>query len=289
MELAQNNAESMGAQTEYSAASLMGASALSEQFAKRGLARSVQTNAKAQIDREKQTHELDPMAYRLSELPEETVEVVYRRGKENMSSEDVLRYFRENRNEYLKTADMEGNTGIDACTSDPITQKSLVLAENSANQTRGLLPKLIGGAVSSVKEIAKGRSAWLDFSRADTSGEKRRFPFSAFAAVIAVAMSLMLIVAGTVMVTRAQGSISSLKKQIDVTSAEVAKLKSDFEVQNDMLEIRRIAIEEYGMVDEDFVDTDYIELSPGDSVESFEEESKDGLGLSGLLSAIGIK
>ena len=55
------------------------------------------------------------------------------------------------------------------------------------------------------------------------------------------------------------------------------------------MEIRRIAIEEYGMVDEDYLKMHYISLGAEDSVEQYEDEGEKKVGLSALLSALGIK
>ncbi|MBQ8214226.1 MAG: hypothetical protein IJZ80_09470, partial [Clostridia bacterium] len=72
-------------------------------------------------------------------------------------------------------------------------------------------------------------------------------------------------------------------------SVQAEELKSDLEVGNDLLEIRQIATEEYGMVAEDYVKMDYISLRGDDSVEVYQEEREESVGLSALLSAIGLK
>lgn len=264
--------------------------ALSESFAQRGLAKSVQISAEEQIRNEEVTRSIAPQAYRLSQMSQATLNGHYRRGKENMSSEDVLRYFAENRREHVQNADFEGNTGIDTC-EEPLGNEEPVTALDCASEknARTLVEKAKKTALTAKDKLFAAAPTWVDFSRADTSREKRRFPLSAFAAVLAVAMSLMLIVASSVMLTRAEGNLSSLKKEITNTSAEVAKMKSDFEASIDLLEIRRIAVEEYGMVDKDYVKVEYIELNPEDSVESFEEEEKREVGLSAILSALGLK
>ena len=66
-------------------------------------------------------------------------------------------------------------------------------------------------------------------------------------------------------------------------------MRSELEASLDLLEIRRIAMEEYGMVEEEYVKMDYISLQTEDSVEAFEDDRSSGVGLSSLLSAIGIK
>jgi len=273
-----------------SAADASGAAVLFDRFADRGIVNSVRRGVKEQMDREAQTRALDPQAYRLSQMPQGTLDAVYRRGKETMSSEDVLRYFGENRRHHLQNADMEGNTGIDACENSVGAENgqpgtAIIKSKSLRNLPVGMKKRV----VKTTKRLMAQTPKWIDFSRADTSAEKRRFPLSALAAVIVIALCLMLIVASSVMLTRAESEISSLKKEIDDTSTEISKLRSDFEVQNDLLEIRRIAVEEYGMVSEEFVRMQYMQGTGEDSVESFEELSRETVGLDAILSAIGLK
>ena len=263
-------------------------SILSDCFVKQSVRKAAQNDAHRQIEREDETRAIDPQAYRLSSMSQAQMNGCYRLGKETMSSDDVLRYFTENRNQYLQNATLEGNTGIDECESDPVTKRSLMLAEDAPQKVSVI--KHIGSlAVAAKGSFWAARHSWLDFSRADSSKETRRFPLSAFAALVAVAMSLMLIVASSILVTNGESGVNDLKKEIDLTSIELAKLRSDFEVRNDLLEIRKIAVEEYGMVSKDFLKSEQIELAAEDSVEYFEEEPREKVGFAALLSAIGIK
>lgn len=251
---------------------------------------SVRHSAEQQIEREAQTRAMDPQSYRLSQMSQAALNGRYRRGKEAMSSEDVLRYFHENRSCHVQTADFEGNTGIDECECKLQAERCTDVTTQEKKLTLRELPQeLKNRAVTEVKRLFADKARWMDFSRADAGKEKRRFPLSALAAVVAVAMCLMLIVASSVMLSGAASSIGSLKKEIDTTTAEISKLRSDFEVQNDLLEIRRIAMEEYGMVDEEFIKMEYMESLAEDSVESFEEKPRESVGLDAILSAIGLK
>ena len=267
-----------------------GAAVLFDRFADRGVVNAVRRGVKEQIEREAKTRALDPQAYRLSQMPQGTLDAVYRRGKETMSSEDVLRYFGENRRQYLQNADFEGNTGIDECEDNTLGEKSLVHTQSVKRKSLRELPEVVKRRViKTTKRLTTQSPKWFDLSRAEKDSKGRRFPVSALAAIIAVAMSLFLIVASSVMVSRAESEIGSLKKEIDDTSAEISKLRSDFEVQNDLLEIRRIAVEEYGMVSEEFVKMQYMEGTSEDSVESFEEAPRQNVSLDAILSAIGLK
>ena len=260
--------------------------ALSDRYAARGLLKSVRETAAQQMQREEETRTLAPHAYRLSLLSEHTVHARYRLGKNEMSSSDLVRYFSETRAHRIQNADFSGNTGIDEL--EPIPEKSepgaptrdraIILSEQVKALSKRTGTKLLGAFPT-----------WFDGAKADTSHETRRFPLSAFAAVLVVAMSLMLIVASSVMLMRAENSIGALKDEISAMSEEVTELKSDLDVKYDLLEIRRIAIEEYGMVDEDYVRVQHMNLKTEDSVEVYEDEREDGIGLSAILSAIGIK
>jgi mannan endo-1,4-beta-mannosidase len=70
---------------------------------------------------------------------------------------------------------------------------------------------------------------------------------------------------------------------------EVAELKSDLCVENDLRLIRKVATEELGMVGEEYVRSEYLSGGAEESIEVFEEERESGIGLSTLLNALGIK
>ena len=258
-------------------------SALSDRYAARGLRKSVLENAAEQIRREEETRGLAPEAYRLSLMSEASVNGRYRLGKHEMNSSDLVRYFADTRERRIRNVDFSENTGADVC--KPVTENE---SDKQVSESRALvLPekvKALSGSVSTRLKAAV--PTWFNAAKPDTSREIKRFPLSAFAAVAAVAMSMMLIVASSVLLTRAENNISSLKKQINSASSEVAELKSDLEVQYDLLEIRRIAMEEYGMVDEEYIKMHYLTLGNEDNVEAFEDDREDQVGLSAILSGI---
>ena len=66
-------------------------------------------------------------------------------------------------------------------------------------------------------------------------------------------------------------------------------LKSELNVKNDLRVIRDIATEEFGMIEEKYVKMQYLSMGSGDSIEVFEEEKQESVGLAAILSAIGLK
>ena len=240
-----------------------------------------------QIKREEETRSMAPEAYRLSLMSDVAVTEVYRRGKEHMSSADLLRYAREARNAHLQETDLDQNTGIDECTGSNVKETAVVSIEK--NEATGILPTVLKQVKALPARVREGIPIWFDTRTPDTSADMRRFPLSAFAAILAIAMSLMLIVASSVLLNRAEDNVSRMSLEVSKTSEEVSQMRSKLEASIDLLEIRRIAVEEYGMVEEEYLKMDYISIQSEDSVEVFEDERPSRVGLSALLSAIGIK
>ena len=262
--------------------------AIAEPYDAEDAVRAVRAAAEEQMVREAETRAMAPEAYRLSAMSDISVGLQYRRGKQHMSSADLVRYIADTRAAYLQSVDLTDNAGADLYIEDQQEGCTAVTEVNAHETRRGLtkicrLPALAGG------KLRAAWPTWFDKAEPDTSENSRRFPLSAFAAMLAVAMSLLLIVASSVMVRLAESDVSRLKTKISDAAVVAEELKSDLEVGNDFLEIRQIATEEYGMVAEDYVKMDYISLGGEDNVEVYEEEREKSVGLSALLSAIGLK
>ena len=263
--------------------------AMVEQSAARNAVKAIQASADEQIRREAKTRALAPDAYRLSTLTEIALNLQYRRGKEYMSSEDLVRYIRDTRTVHLRAVDLTEATGIDECSGGNTKESCTALIKNEERTEPSLIARARKLSTQLGTELKTALPTWFDASEPDTTANSRRFPLSAFAAILAVAMSLLLIVASSVMVRLAESDVSRLKTQISDMTSQANDLKSDYEVGTDLLQIRQIAKEEYGMVDEDYLKMDYVSLLGEDSVEAYEERREESIGLAALLSAIGIK
>ena len=119
-------------------------------------------------------------------------------------------------------------------------------------------------------------------------GQKRTLPVSVIATLIVIAVSLMLIVSSSVMVANAKRDVSDLSDEVDELAREAELLTDRLEAEINYLEIYRIATEKYGMIPAGFVNSIYVDKTQGNTVESFDTEEEDKVGLSTLLSAIGI-
>ena len=262
--------------------------AFSDRYQGRGIAQSVREEAERQIEKERQTTTLAPDAYRLSTLSEGAVNGCYRHGKENMAASDLLFYFSETRQKRIDSVDFSENDGTEEVLK--AEQTSLCTRARDTRDTEMAPAERITSVIKSRgQSLRAALPTWFDRSAPDTSKEKKGFPLSAFASMIAIAVSLMLIVASSVLLMRAETRVSSLKEQILTANAEMSDLQADLEVRDDLLLIRRIAIEEYGMVGEEYVRMSYLSLQSKDMIEVYEQEREQALELSALLSAIGIK
>lgn len=289
----QLNSASVGRMVEVSVAPVV--SAIAEQFSARGVAKAVVAQTREQIEKEAETRKEAPAAYRLSVMNDSAIRGIYRHGKENMSTNDLIHYFTETRamrtrHQDFSTTAVQDDEVLAGKAEKPCRAVVRHKKEASFSQKLSALPATIKKLpANAVQYIRASLPAWFDFSPVDTTQETRRFPVSAFAAIAAVAVSLMLIVASSVMVNHGEKRVSRLTVELSELSNEVFELQSDLDVENDLLQIRDIATSEFGMVEEKYVQMQYLSLGSADSIEVFEEEKEQTVGISALLSAIGFK
>ncbi len=117
----------------------------------------------------------------------------------------------------------------------------------------------------------------------------KRIPRGVLPVFAAVTLSALLIVCSTVMVSRATSAVGKLENEIEALEEERIDLNASLEVKNDMLEIKRLAVEEYGMISGDYAASRYLDLGNAEKVEVYDEKEEDGSLISQLLRAVGLK
>ncbi len=269
--------------------------AMVTRFSSRGVTKAVAKEVDEQVAREKQTRTLAPQAYRLDLMNDIAIGRCYRKGKENMSSADLIRYFNETRAMRTKNADFSAVSAPVACADlcEVNTPRAAVRSEQTSSafvQAVTELPKTVKQLPATLaKTVRTSFPVWFDRRAVNTEKETKRFPLSAFAALAAIAVSLMLIVASSVLVDQGEKRVNALTVELSALSGEVADLRSDLSVQNDVLDVRDYAMQELGMVDERYVQMQYLTLGNEDSIEVYEEEKEQSVGIAALLSALGVK
>lgn len=198
-----------------------------------------------------------------------------------MSGDDLIRYAEESR----RLSRVE--RAVEECPS-VYEMADATDIEPAVKETAPTRVDPIGMIQRGARYIAERFPKWFDF--APTKEENRkRVPLSVVASIFAVAVSMMLIVASALMVINTETEISQLNADIATLSEEVSDLRSDLESGHDLMEIRRIAVEEYGMVEESYVRMDYLSPDRQESVEIYEQDEKETIGLGAILSAMGWK
>ncbi len=268
---------------------------IAAQFSRRGLVRSVEKDTEAQLRREEQLRSEEPTYYRLSTLSEDYVEERYRHGKEVMDGEDLLEYFGETRAMRAETEDFAKTLPADELVKSGEAEKPCVVSVRGETRQRmreriSALPQAVRRLPEQTVERVKiSTPLWFNGAKADSSREARRFPLSAFAAILAIAMSLMLVVASSVLVNHAENRLNTLKIEVSHVASEVSDIQAELSVGTDVIALREVAVNELGMVDEDFVRMEYVSNDTEDSIVILEEEESESIGLSAILNALGIK
>ena len=289
----QLNSASVGRMLEVSTAQEV--ENITNHFASRGVVKAVAEQSAEQIKKENETRKIAPAAYRLSSMSEAAIKGCYRHGKEEMSGRDLIQYFNETRairtrGENFSASPVEDESVLSGEGDKPCYTVIKYEQRESFKQKLAALPATLKELpANTVKYIRASMPVWFDPSPVDTSRETRRFPFSALAAIVAVAVSLMLIVASSVMIHHGEKRVSQLTVELSELAGEVSDLQSELDVKNDLRVIRDVATEEFGMVEEKYVKMQYLSMGSGDSIEVFEEEKQERVGLSAILSAIGLK
>ena len=119
--------------------------------------------------------------------------------------------------------------------------------------------------------------------------ERVRLPLATIATFIIIAVSLMLLVSGSVMVANATKEVSDLRYEVNSLASEAAQLEDKLEAGIDYFEVYRVATEEYGMVDAGYVSASYLNRETENKLQAHTVTEDNTTGLATLLAAIGIR
>ncbi len=186
-------------------------------------------------------------------------------GKLYTGSDDFARYYN----------DLRGPKSPEAASRDEEEyQKALADAQGqvklqSKKEMRLAIRKLIGEKLRETGIIPIRPKKLMEtvekgFPDAEAQGEvkakHKKLPKGMVLAVMTIFVSLLLIVTSSVMVSRTESDISSLESELEDLKELEAKLNTDLEVKNNMIDIKEIAEGEYGMVSAEYVASRYIHI-----------------------------
>ena len=272
---------------------------LCERYKNRGVTTRVRCDADAQSSRHKIAVCNAPLAYSIDYMRVSPFDSKYRtgsyKGKSYMSSDDFALYYRDLRDyrtpkqacraeeEYIEIEQrsIEKQKAIEAGTRSK-KAKWLALTHTIKAKIKETKSRL------NLEEFKKFSADWFpaDCEENRREGKSKRIPRGIVSSFVVVALSLLLIVSGSVMVSRAEMEISDLEYQIDSYEAQRDELLVDIELKNDMLMVKEWAMQN-GMVSGEYVNSKHIDIENPESFESFEKKEEKGIFYK-LFSAIGL-
>lgn len=257
---------------------------LADRYRGRGFLRAAKEHGENMDAMEHMAKQQAPEYYRWDELCSKGRGAQFRSdsylGRQVMDVNDFAAYFAECRAARTKAeeAQVQQNAPCPVRTKE---QSRRAMAVRQAGKTKD-------GTSDRAVAFAK---AWLcpDDPALRRVGTKRRMPVTVISMFAVIAISLMLIVSSSVMVASAKRGVSDLDHEVNALAHQAKLTQDEMEASVDYLEIYRVATEEYGMIPASYVDSLYVDTTNGNSIEAYAAEEDEPIGLSSLLSAIGIR
>ena len=261
---------------------------LRARYSGRGVSVNAKNTAKAQIESEAKSAIASSSDTRITYDRISGISNEYRsgeyKGSKYMTSEDFVRYFR-NRNTYNMPIALRG---AQQSMSDKAQSTKSVSARRTGSAGDSVVP-----AESAAKEghlkarvetfVKKWFPAEPRYGRSE--GEKLRFPMEALGGMAAFALSLGLIVGGSVMIGNASSEVGSLNSQIAHLEAQQTELQSALDLKYNVQDIEEDA-KSLGMINKEYAEKRYIDVAPEEDIEIYEQE-ETSVGFAAFLNALG--
>lgn len=270
---------------------------LCERYRDRGIATHVRADAALQERNEALTRAMAPGAYIREERVSGGKKNKYRNGVYNgdryMTADDFVAYYKAQRGykkpDYREETNAEAVGGAErAVVKSPKKAVWLTETEKLPAFLRAFLRRPVGVKLN---ELA---ADWFPVEKEDKqvpdSTHGRRFGFAGgvMASLVMVAFALTMIVGSSVMVSHANGELTSLRSEYEQAEELHNELYAKMEQKDNMLTIGTLA-REYGMVSAEYISSEYAAEQAEEKIVAYPEEDKSGFDLSAILSAIGMK
>lgn len=207
------------------------------------------------------------------------------KGSRYMTSDDFVRYFK-NRNTYNMPLAIKN---AQQSMKDKAQRPSAVTARNGAKRD-----SLVASDSTSKEGHLRARvetflKKWFPLEPLEgrSEGEKFRFPTAVVGGMAAFALSLGLIVGGSVMIGNASGEVGTLNRTIARLESEQSELQSKLDTKYNIQDIEEDA-KNLGMINKEYAESAYIDVSADEEIEIYEQEDEK-VGFAALLNALGIK
>ena len=208
-------------------------------------------------------------------------------GSRYMTSDDFVRYFKSRRAYYSPSAYKAQEEAAKAAENSAVpARKNGASPTSLTHGESGSKESHIRGLISTVKNFAQN---WFPVEQKEgrTEGKRFRLPVSAMAGVAVFALSMTLIVSGSVLVGTSEGEVGKLDSQIASLKAEKADIEGKLDLKYTVEQIEADA-KAMGMIKRQYADNEYVTLKEDDEIVIYDNGEEKNLGLSALLSAFGI-
>ena len=213
----------------------------------------------------------------------------YRSGEYNgskyMTSDDFVRYFKSRRAFYMPKLDAGEEAKAEAVKNSSVPQR-----KNGASPASPAESGSKEGHIERLLSVGKELILkWFPIERLEgrTEGRRTRFPVSALAGIAVFAISMSLIVGGSVMVGDASAEVGKLDSQIATLEAKHADLEGKLDLKYTADQIEADA-KQLGMIKRQYADNEYVTMENEDEINIYEDKEQENSGLSALLSAFGL-
>lgn len=262
-------------------------SELRQRYGSRGLSVNVRNTATLQAKQEETTRALSPESYVLFDAGSKIADL-YRsgeyQGSKYMTSEDFVRYFKHRRAFYAPTTQEKSVPSV-VTESRPVSGRSRGVG-NRASDSNGKEGHL-AHSVSVLKDLA---IRWFPVERREGRSEGRgfRMPVSVMSGIAVFAVSLGLIVGGSVMLGNASGEVGRLNSTIVQLEAKQTELQAKLDLKYNADEIEAEA-KSLGMIKRQYAEQEYVTVNGEEQIIIYEEGQDENVGLSALLASFGIE
>lgn len=262
---------------------------LRQRYGSRGFCVSVRNEASLQTKQEESTRALAPESYVLFDA-ESKIADLYRsgeyRGSKYMTSDDFVRYFKTRRAFYAPTVRKEEVSAVSGESHSVPARGRGVGNRGNGSDSNGKEGHL-ATAISALKELAV---RWFPVERREGREEGRSFrmPVSVMSGMAVFAVSLSLIVGGSVMLGNASGEVGKLNSTIVQLEAQQTELQGKLDLKYNADEIEAEA-KSLGMIKRQYADNEYITVNGEEQIIIYEEGEDENVGLAALLASFGIE
>lgn len=268
---------------------------LCDRYKHRGVTTKVQFDADVQANNQKKKS-VDRYNTRNFDEPQDGMN--YRSGEfggmSYMTSDDFAKYYKEKRefntlgavhrtkSQYEEIEKQDKEKKMQANSVSPKKAQWLAIKYEMGKRAKSIKSNL------NVEGYKKFSKEWFprDAFENRREGNGSKFPIKSIPAIVIIAVSLMLIVSGSVMVSHAEIEVSKLENRIIRYESERDELDSKLQTGIDLMEIRKWALGE-GMVSREYVNSKYVDLENDEITEKYEKEKDEGI-FKTFLRAIGL-